>query len=289
MSITPDALRAEADLASAGLPALILSAERLASALTMGAHGQRRPGTGEDFWQYRPAMVGDSASNIDWRRSGRSDAQFVRDREAQLAQSAAIWLSSGQGMDHSGGPDRPSKRARGQLLTLSLAMALLASGEKVALAGETPRSGRLQGDRIAQALINAQPLAGDDDSPPESALRHGQRMILIDDFLGDPEPTLAYLGRAAAMGISGVMLQILDPDEESFPFSGAVLFHSVSGGMRHDTRDAKGLREAYLARLADRRALLSRAAAQAGWHFGTHDTANAPNQALTWLWTVLEG
>ena len=100
---------------------------------------------------------------------------------------------------------------------------------------------------------------------------------------------LDYLARAAGMGVSGALLQVLDPDEEGFPWEGAVLFRSASGALRHDTRDAAGLRDAYLARLAERRALLSRAAAAAGWHFGTHDTASAPSQALLWLWSVLEG
>ena len=289
MSVSPDQLRAQAEAASAGLPALMLSAERLAASLTAGAHGQRRAGPGEDFWQYRPAAQGDTARSIDWRRSARSDGQFVRDREAQVAQSAVIWVSAAAGMDFSGGTDRPAKRDRADLLALALSLALLAGGERVALAGQPPRAGRFQADRMAEGLVNRAPLAADDDAPPVHALRPGQRIVLLDDFLGDPAPLLAYLDRAAALGVQGAMLQILDPDEQAFPYDGAVLFRSASGQLRHDTRDAAGLRAAYLARLAERRAMLGRAAATAGWHFGTHDTAAPPAQALMWLWTVLEG
>ena len=289
MSVSPDQLRAQAEAASAGLPALMLSAERLAASLTAGAHGQRRAGPGEDFWQYRPAAQGDTARSIDWRRSARSDGQFVRDREAQVAQSAVIWVSAAAGMDFSGGTDRPAKRDRADLLALALSLALLAGGERVALAGQPPRAGRFQADRMAEGLVNRAPLAADDDAPPVHALRPGQRIVLLDDFLGDPAPLLAYLDRAAALGVQGAMLQILDPDEQAFPYDGAVLFRSASGALRHDTRDAGGLRAAYLARLAERRAALTRAAATAGWHFGTHDTAAPPAQALLWLWSVLEG
>lgn len=267
----------------------MLSAERLASALMAGAHGQRRPGPGEDFWQYRPATSGDTARSIDWRRSARSDGQFVRDREAEVPQSASIWVSAAAGMEHAGGPGRPLKRDRADLLALALAMALLAGGERVALAGDPPRPGRAQADRIAQALVTRAPLAVDDDMPPAQALRPGQRVILLDDFLGDPQPVLDYLHRAAGMGIRGALLQVLDPDEEGFPWIGAVLFRSASGALGHDTRDAGGLRDAYLARLAERRRLLGDAALNAGWHFGTHDTTSAPSQALLWLWSVLEG
>lgn len=289
MSLTPAQLRAEAEAAAAGLPALLLSAERLAAALVMGAHGQRRAGSGEDFWQYRPASAGDGMRSIDWRRSARTDAQYVRDREAQQAQAAVLWVSAGQGMAFSGGPDRPAKLDRARLLALALGLALLNTGDRVALAGQPPRLGRAQGERIAEALSRREVQPGDDDPLPDGALRPGQRLILLDDFLGDPAPVLAMLEQAAAMGVRGAMLQVLDPDEEAFPYEGAVLFRSGSGAAHHDTRDAGGLRTAYLARLKDRRALLSRAAQQAGWHFGTHDTAAAPGQALMWLWSVLEG
>ena len=288
-SLTPAELRAGAEAASVGLPALMLSAERLAAALTAGAHGQRRAGPGEDFWQYRPATTGDTARSIDWRRSARSDGQFVRDREAEVPQSASIWVSAAAGMDYSGGANRPAKRARADLLALALAMALLDGGERVALAGDPPRPGRFQAERIAQSLVTRPPLAGDEDAPPAQALRPGQRVILFDDFLGDPQPVLDYLSRAAGMGVRGALMQVLDPDEEVFPWTGAVLFRSVSGALKHDTRDAGGLREAYLARLAERRELLGRAALNASWHFGTHDTLAAPAQALLWLWSVLEG
>jgi len=282
-------LRADAEAALNALPALMLSAERLAAAATSGMHGKRRPGTGEDFWQYRPAAAGDTARSIDWRRSARSDAQFVRDREAEVAQSVVIWVSGAAGMDFSGAPTRPTKIHRANLLALALALALLDGGERVALAGHSPRPGRAQADRIGMALLSRASLAVDDDAPPHETLRPGQRVILIDDFLGDPAPTLAHLERAAGLGIEGALLQVLDPDEESFPYSGAVLFRSGSGALRHDTRDAGGLRAAYLARLAERRESLSRAALNAGWHFGTHDTAAPPAQALLWLWSVLEG
>lgn len=297
MTVSPDQsrdqtsgqLRAQAEAASAGLHALMLSAERLAASLTPGMHGQRRAGSGEDFWQYRPAAQGDSARSIDWRRSARTDGQFVRDREAQVSQSAVLWVSSAAGMAFAGGPGRPKKRDRANVLALAVAMALIAGGERVAIAGNPSRRGRIQADRIAETLAAQSPTTADEDAPPASALRPGQRIILIDDFLGDPAAIMAYLAQAASLGVQGAMLQVLDPDEESFPYGGAVLFRSAGGAMRHDTRDAAGLRDAYLARLAERREMLSRAALSAGWHFGTHDTGAVPGQALLWLWSVLEG
>ena len=282
-------LRSGAQTASGHLPALILSAERLAAMIAPGAHGLRRSGPGEDFWQYRPAAQGDSARAIDWRRSARSDAQFVRDREAQTAQAVGLWISAGQGMGYSGAPDRPAKADRAHLLALALAMVLLRGGEKVGLLGQPARAGRVQADRLAEQIA-AKALTGtDDDAPLPDTLRPNQRLVILSDFLGDPAWVDALLSRASGIGVTGVLMQVLDPDEEAFPWSGAVLFRSLSGAVRHDSRDAGGLRDAYLARLAERREWLRHRAMGAGWQFGHHSTGHPPATALSWLYQVLAG
>lgn len=279
----PSDLRAQADSASAHLPGLMLSAERLAAMVAPGAHGLRRAGPGEDFWQYRPAGIGDGARSIDWRRSARSDAQFVRDREAQTAQTAQIWLSHAAGMDFTGGDDRPTKAAQGRLLALALGMLLLRGGEKVGMLGQAAGTGRLQADRMAQMLCAPTPNV----SFPEQELRPNRRLIVIDDFLTDPAWVQTLLSRAAGLGISGILIQILDPDEEQFPFEGAVEFRAPADNQRHHSRDARGLRAQYLQRLAERRDWLRHRAGQAGWQFGHHLTSDDPAQVLGHMWSML--
>jgi uncharacterized protein (DUF58 family) len=282
-------LRARSDAASAHLPGLILSAERLAMMVAPGAHGLRRGGVGEDFWQYRPASPGDPIRAIDWRRSGRSDSQFVRDRESQTAQTVAIWVSAGRGMTYSGAADRPSKSQRAEVLGLALAMVLLRGGEKVGLLGQLARAGRQQADRMAEQMALGSALDADSDIPPLDQLRPNQRLVILSDFLGDPAWVAQVLARATDLRITGVLMQVLDPDEENFPYGGAVVFRSLSGAVRHDSRDAAGLREAYLARLADRRDWLRDHCDRAGWYFAHHTTDHAPAHALNWLYQVLEG
>lgn len=288
-AVTPADLRARAEAASAHLPALILSAQRLAAMVAPGAHGLRRAGPGEEFWQYRQAAAGETARNIDWRRSGRSDGQFVRERQAQTAQSVGIWTSAGQGMGYSGGSDRPTKGTRAQVLALALAMLLLRGGERVGILGRPARTGRLQADRMAEEMVLADPSADDADAATADLVRPNQRLVILSDFLTDPAWVAAMLAQAGAMGVRGVLLQVLDPDEEVFPWSGAVEFRSLTGRIRHDSRDAAGLRDAYLLRLAERRDWLTAQARGAGWDFGHHRTDHPPTAALGWLFQVLEG
>jgi len=64
----PSTLHRSLELAGT-LPALMVAADRVAATVIQGVHGRRRVGQGDAFWQYRPYREGDSASQIDWRKS----------------------------------------------------------------------------------------------------------------------------------------------------------------------------------------------------------------------------
>ncbi|PTX47050.1 uncharacterized protein DUF58 [Gemmobacter caeni] len=287
MTASPD-LRARAETLGATLPPLLAAADHLAQAVVLGDHGRRRAGLGDEFWQYRPAHAGDGARGIDWRRSARSDAHFVREREWQAAQSVALWVDPAASMRFSGAKNRPTKADRARLLALALAVLLLRGGERVGLAGGdiAPRSGRAQAERLALAL--AEDSAEDYGRPEVGGLPHHGRVVLISDFLGDLAGVEAALEAATARAARGVLLQVLDPAEEEFPFDGRTIFESMGGTLRHETRRAGDLRDRYLARLAERKARLAELAAASGWHVTTHHTGTAPQPALLWLYRALE-
>ena len=284
--LPPAELRARAEAAAAALPPLVLARGPIAATVVPGGHGLRRPGLGEDFWQYRLAHEGDTASAIDWRRSARGDSRFVRDRERQTARTAAIWLGRGAGMDYAGQQGTETKLDRTRILGLGLALALIRAGERVALLGESPGSGAAQAAKLSEGIAAMTPLAGDADMPAMAAARSAQVVVLIDDFLNDTSGLEGFLQAASGLGSSGVILQVLHPDEQVFPFDGAIRFET-SGGLHHDTRDAGGLRAAYLARLEQRRAVLAGMARQAGFVFGTHDLGHPISEAMIWLHGVL--
>lgn len=302
MNATPDTatpetaaldLRREAEGVAGALPPLLIAAEQLAATVQMGGHGRRRAGPGEEFWQYRPAHSGDEARLVDWRRSARSDAQFVRDREWQLAQSLHIWVDEAASMRFSGAPEgrraRPAKGARARLIALALAVLSIRAGERVGLTGPLapPRPGRAQLLTLAQLLGTEE--AGTDYGAPEvSGIAAHSRALLISDFFGDLASVEAAVATLADRGVSGVLLQVLDPAEEEFPFDGRTIFESMTGAIRHETREAGDLRGRYLARLAERRDRLAAIAHAAGWQFSTHHTGDPAQVALLWLWAALE-
>lgn len=282
-------LHARAEALGQPLPPLLAEAEMLAATVMLGEHGRRRAGQGDEFWQYRAAHAGDPARAIDWRRSARSDAHFVREREWQAAQSVTLWVDPARSMDFTGGRNRPPKADRARLLALALAVLLSRGGERVGLAGRAPpRAGRAQVLRLAGELT-ATPAGDDYGTPPATGLAGRGRAVFLSDFLGPVEAIEAALTRAAGEGVKGVLCQILDPAEEDFPFGGRTRFESMGGSLDFETRQAGGLRARYLSRLAARRARLQALAGRLGWHFASHHTGGPALPALLWLFRALEG
>lgn len=282
------ALRSRAEALAAAYPPLLASAERLAANVQLGEHGRRRSGPGDAFWQYRPVQPGDEARQIDWRRSARGDEQFIKQREWQIAQSLLIWVDQSAAMGFSSRDALPTKGARARLIALATAILLARAGERVGLgAALPPRRGETQMQRIAMALAEDRP--DDYGSPDLAPLVPNSRALLVSDFLGELGPLRQTLTRAAARGIRGTMLQVLDPAEEDFPFRGRTVFQSMGGSLRHETMDADDLRTRYVQRLAARKAELAELAAATGWRVGQHHTSDTAQNALLWVYQAVQG
>ncbi|MCC5991072.1 MAG: DUF58 domain-containing protein [Rhodobacteraceae bacterium] len=280
--------RSRAEALAVALPALLAQAEHLAASVLPGVHGRRRSGAGDEFWQYRQATASDWGARIDWRRSARADVHFVRETEWQAAQAVTLWVDHSQAMGFSGHKSRPSKAARAQLLALALAVLLLKGGERVGLMPDLPaRSGRAQLDPLAAHLCGAAD-AADYGSPPLAELPPHSQAVFLSDFLGAPEAVRQAVGQAADRGVRGVLLHVLDPAEEAFPYQGRSIFTSMAGGLRHETLRAADLQARYRARLAERKEMLASLARATGWQVLTHHTDQPPATALMGLWQLVD-
>ncbi len=282
-------LRERSEAEASRLPPLLARAEHLAGTVLLGDHGRRRSGLGDDFWQYRPAQIGDSRRMIDHRRSARGDQQFVREREWQIAQSIMLWVDQGASMRFASDKTLPTKIDRARLLGLATAILLVRGGERVGLTGTTlpPRRGNAQIIRLAQAWSED---SQTDYAPPEHrAMIPHARAVFISDFLGPLDEVELALTKAADRGVRGVLMQLLDPSEESFPYSGRTIFESVGGTARHETLKAADLRDRYLDRLARRKDALTHLCRATGWQMGLHHTGDSAQSALLWLYRALDG
>lgn len=288
MNDRPLTLRSSAETLAAPFPALLAEAEHLAATVLVGDHGRRRAGVGDTFWQYRPAQNHDEMRAIDWRRSARSDAQFVQDKEWQIAQSILLWVDGAASMTFTSLKDGTTKAARARTLALATAILLLRGGERVGLTGDLlpPRRGEPQ---IAQmAALLSEYTATDFGTPVADGMLPHSRALFVSDFMGDIDAIETAFAKAAAADVRGALVQILDPAEEAFPYDGRTIFESMSGTMTHETLKARDLKSRYLDRLAERKDRLATLARSAGWQFHTHHTDASATSALLWTFTALE-
>jgi uncharacterized protein (DUF58 family) len=271
-------LQHEADGLGAGLPPLMVAADRLASSVSLGVHGRRRAGSGESFWQFR-RYQNEDAARIDWRQSAKSQHLYVREREWEAAQTVWFWRDGGAGMDFSSGG--PAKRERAELLLLALASLLVRGGERVGFLGgqDRPAASRLALMRIAHALLDGRMPAR--VLPPNNPIARGAGLVWFSDFL-EPDVIDAMRGLARA-GITGHLVRIVDPAEEDFPYSGRARFESVQGKEGALFGRAESVAEAYRARFRAHGEEIAAAATRLGWTCTTHRTDHAPLSALVAL------
>lgn len=288
MSQTAQSLRAEAQALSGALPPLLADAERLASNVAMGAHGRRRAGSGESFWQYRHAMPGDNLASIDWRRSAQGDALFIREREWEASQTVGFWVDPSKAMDYQSAKFVP-KSTRAKVLALACASLLSRAGERVSLldtAAVRPGFGQAKLHQMAIALAGLSRSEDYGILPLPHGARGGHRLF-FSDFMGAESDIFPALHAHAEAGNDGALIHILDPSEETFPYDGRIIFESMGGAIDFETRRAKALREAYQERLDERSVMLKDWAHRAGWHYLRHTTQENPQAALLWLFSAL--
>jgi uncharacterized protein (DUF58 family) len=288
MTDAPLTLRSASETLAAAFPPLLAEAEHLATTVMIGDHGRRRAGVGDTFWQYRPAQNHDEMRSIDWRRSARSDAQFIQDKEWQIAQSILMWVDQSASMSFTSLNDGTTKGSRARTLALASAILLLRGGERVGLTGNVlpPRRGEVQVAQMAALL--SQDHADDFGTPDATGMVSHSRALFVSDFMGDLTGLETAMAKAADRDVRGALVQILDPSEEAFPFDGRTIFESMSGTMRHETLKARDLRDRYLDRLAQRKDHLASLARAADWQYNIHHTDTPATSALLWIYTALE-
>lgn len=281
----------KAEELAALLPPLMVAAERVAATVSQGVHGRRSVGQGETFWQFRRYGFGDSTQLIDWRQSAKSQPVYVRETEWEAAQSVWLWRDGSQSMAYRSTDGLVNKIERADLLLLALASLLIRGGEHVALLGTgmTPSSGRGMLHRL-WSMIEAQDRKA--KTPPgslpafESLPRYG-RVVLIGDFLSPLDEIHHSIAAFANQGIRGHLVQVLDPAEETLPFSGRVRFDGMEdeGGILIGRVEA--MREQYLDRLANHNQGIEALAKSFGWSHAVHHTDHSPEASLLALYLVL--
>jgi uncharacterized protein (DUF58 family) len=288
-----EAVREQAEALGAGLPPLLVEAERLASSVSLGVHGRRKAGMGESFWQFRRYRPEDSATAIDWRQSAKSQHLFVREREWEAAEAVWFWRDGSKGMRFRSKWAEASKIDRATVLTLALAALLVRGGERIALLGDGhgdrrgPGTGRAGLRRLAHELIDFAP--GDDALPGHAPVSKHAQFVWVSDFLSPLPEIEAVMKRLAHAGLQGHLVHIIDPAEEDFPFAGRTRFEADHLRGHEILGRAENAKLAYQARFQAHAETLREQARRMGWSYLAHRTDKRPETALVALYANLGG
>jgi uncharacterized protein (DUF58 family) len=267
---------------AASLPRLVLEARRIAANVIHGLHGRRRAGSGESFWQYRRFVSGEPSQNVDWRRSARDDHLYVREQEWEAAHTVWLWPDRSPSMAFASKQARYSKLERGLVVTFALAELLVSGGERVGIPGlMTPTASRTVIDKMAQAMLHDE--ATRLSLPPSFVPSALAEIVVLSDFWSPISEIKAMLAGLSASGAHGVLVQIVDPAEESFPYSGRIEFVEPEGGGVITAGRAEKWAGDYVARVARHRDEIRAETNTLDWMFSTHTTSRSAAELLLFL------
>jgi uncharacterized protein (DUF58 family) len=176
-------------------------------------------GTTAEFVEYRPYRQGDDPKKIDWKLLGRTDRVYIRVSQERTILPTMFVLDASASMAFP--PVADAKWVLARQLAVGLAAVARHRGDPVglALAGVqgnrviVPRTRRTVLDEMMMVLERAPegevPLA----PTATDAMRHGARVVLITDFLGDADALLAAGKTYAAAGGELYAIHVVDRGE----------------------------------------------------------------------------
>jgi uncharacterized protein (DUF58 family) len=281
----------------ARLHSLEVAARIVVEGLQTGAHRSPFKGHSVDFADHRQYVPGDDLRHLDWKVLGRADRLVLKRYEAEMDLGCTLAVDGSGSMGYQGERAGLSKFRYASMLAASLTYltlgqqdraGLILFHEKAAVEYKPQHQGQLE--RICRALEHHQPTGLTDAAKglehllaPQS---HRGLVILISDFLADPQAIGAAVDRLRHRGHDLALVWVLDPDETDLGVATVSRFE----GLESDgelTAEPRALRAAYAEEVAKHRLELSKTARSRRCAFVECNTAEAIHLPLNRLLVAL--
>lgn len=278
------------------LAPLRIRARLVAEGVYAGAHRSARKGAGVEFGGHRAYVPGDDLRHLDVRSLLRHDHVLVRQFETETDRALRIVVDATASMGYRGGQAPGAKLAWASLVAAALARVAVRSGDPVGLGfiggsasarGVKVSGGREAFERIVDSL-EAQRAEGEaygDLAVLDRALgslarnaRRGSVVVVFSDLLDLPDEAPERLAAIASRGRVLVVVQTLDPDEATFPFTETVRLRALEGAAVVESDEAARAR--YLERLAELQARFRKALVARGATLLVRSTDEDPTRAV---------
>jgi uncharacterized protein (DUF58 family) len=172
-----------------------------------------------------------------------------------------------------------SKLERCLVIAFALAEILVQAGERVGVPGlMRPTGSRNVLDKLANAILHD--VTERPSLPPSFAPSALAEIVVISDFWSPMAEVRTTLSQLSATGAHGHTVQIVDPAEETFPYSGRVEFIEPEGAGSITAGRAETWKAEYDTRVARHRAEIRAETDRLGWSFTIHRTDRPATELL---------
>ena len=207
--------------------------------LLSGLHRSLYQGYGSEFFQYRNYVPGDDLKYVDWKVFARQDKFFTKLFQEETNMNCCFLLDASASMAYRGERAPCSKLRYACMLAACLAYLSRRQGDRVGFYAYNEtlttairpgmRTGHLHRILVEMARVQAEGRANHDTVLNQIAedLRRRGVVILASDFLDVEANLTQWLRRLRFAGHECIVVQILDPDELDFPFSGSIRFRDA--------------------------------------------------------------
>ncbi|MGH7467847.1 MAG: DUF58 domain-containing protein [Longimicrobiales bacterium] len=268
---------------------LELAARLVVEGLRAGHHRSPFHGYSAEFQQHRPYRAGDDLKYLDWKILARTDRLYSRQFRETTSMSVMIVLDASASM---GFPEHELSKFRyASLVAASLAYLISTQGDAVGLmtmTGDALRYLPARGGRphLRSLVARLDRLSPSGHWQPQRVVARAAELLdrrgvvlVISDFYDAEEETRRELRRAARRGHDVAMLQIISPEEQSFPYQGALEMQDLESGERR-LIDAAAAQVSYRKAMSDFLERCRSGAHRDGLEYALMSTDTPPERAL---------
>jgi uncharacterized protein (DUF58 family) len=270
---------------------LRLVARTVVESFIQGQHRSVYKGFSVEFAQHREYARGDEMRHIDWKVFGRSDRLFVKQYEEETNLRAMICLDASGSMAFTSNGE--SKFGYAQRAAAALAYLMVAQSDSVGLttfdteirASVPPRSTKGHLTTLLKVLAETQP--GKETSLAKilhtltAQIKRRGLVIIVSDFFAKIDELVPALAHLRHKRHEVILIQVLDPQEETFPFQQMYEFRSMENPEHRIKLDAPRVRAMYLDRFESHKRQLQEACHQFHFDYVTLTTDKPLDAALS--------
>ena len=267
-----------------------MNARSVVEGYMAGEHRSPYRGFAIEFSQHRQYTQGDDLRHLDQKVLARTERDYIKQYEQETNFVANILIDASESMSYKSGT--VSKLDYAKQIAACFAYLIIQQRDAVALGiydeeirDYVPRSdNRDTLFNIMGKLAALEPSAKTNTAAVlhtmAKQLNRKGIVILISDFFDDEDALLKGIQHLRHGGHEVIALQVLDPHEKDFPFTGLVEFQGMEGHQNQKTRPSE-IRKTYLEEFATFQKKLRKGCEKNRCHFVEFTTDQPLQEALT--------